>query len=801
MFGVGALGYVARAIRNYFVGSSLDLRFTGADQTLDPRVTFTRTSNATVTDSTGTLVYAPHNLLTFSESFDNAGWVKTDSTVSANTTQAPNITSTGDKFVEGTLSVAKRIQQNATILGGSTVTFSCNVKAAERNIAFIGLDTVANSGFGVAIDMTTGTAPAGGFAFNGGTFVGFSITPLDGGWLRVSVTGVASASGTSFGCRLELRNGTTTNYTGDGTSGVFLWGAQLNVGSLQPYYPTTRKNLLGFTQEFDNAAWTKIRSSATANTTVAPDGSTTADSLIEDTTASNTHYVRTPNYTTIIGSSLTFSVYLKGNTRTKARVALQMFFTGSAYPTTNPRVDVDLATGVLSGAAGATATSIVDAGNGWYRISVSAVANAAASDQIAGVFLLDNSGNQSYTGDGTSGIFIWGAQLSDSASLDPYVYNPGAAPAAAAYFGPRFDYDPVTLAPKGLLIEEQRTNSIRNNTGVGAVAGTPGTLPTNWSVPVASDLTTNVIGTGISAGVSYIDLQIVGTSNSTSYILAFESNSQIAALQNQNWSESLWISHVAGSFANISATSLNIRQSNILGSQVAATVVTFSQPTSTLARVSGTATLSEVTTAFVTPGFRLTIANGAAIDITLRIGLPQLEQGAFATSPILTTTAAATRAADVAVMTGANFSNWYNAANGTLFAEASSAPGGGSAVRRAFVVDDGSTANRMTFAFAAAMTGANFTSTVASTLVSNIFTTGALTPGLNYKFAGAYATDDYSFALSGAAIGTDTSGAVPTVNAARIGQGSGGEHLNGHVSRIAFFPRKLSSSELQGITS
>jgi hypothetical protein len=62
-------------------------------------------------------------------------------------------------------------------------------------------------------------------------------------------------------------------------------------------------------------------------------------------------------------------------------------------------------------------------------------------------------GNATYTGDGTSGIYIWGAQL----AVGPYAldYTPTTS---AAVYGPRFDFDPVTLAPKGLLVEEQRTN-------------------------------------------------------------------------------------------------------------------------------------------------------------------------------------------------------------------------------------------------------------------------------------------------------------------------------------------------------
>jgi hypothetical protein len=154
---------------------------------------------------------------------------------------------------------------------------------------------------------------------------------------------------------------------------------------------------------------------------VSPDGTVDADKLIEDTTASNTHYIRSTTYSTVSGTSYTWSIFLKAGERTKARVALQMFLSGSAYPTTNPRVDVDLVTGTLSNANGTIATSITNAGNGWYRVAVSATANANAADQFAGVFLLDGAGEQTYTGDGTSGLYIWGAQLEVGAFVSSYI--------------------------------------------------------------------------------------------------------------------------------------------------------------------------------------------------------------------------------------------------------------------------------------------------------------------------------------------------------------------------------------------
>jgi hypothetical protein len=362
---------------------------------------------------------------------------------------------------------------------------------------------------------------------------------------------------------------------------------------------------------------------------------------------------------------------------------------------------------------------------------------------------------------------------------------------------PRFDHNPTTGESLGLLVEEQRTNSIRNNTMVGAVAGTPGTVPTNWSVAAAAGLTTNVIGTGTSQGVTYVDLQVTGTSNATSYILAFDATTQIAATAGQSWSWSSWLAFVSGSLSDISTVSADFRESNSGGTQLAAGTVALSTLTSNLVRLSATRVLSEATTAFVQPRLRLTITNGAAIDITLRIGLPQLEQGAFVTSVIPTTGTAVTRSADVASISGSNFSSWYRQDEGSTYAEyAANATAYNAGV---FAFSDGTLNNRII------LRGMTATSTSVSIGVSggasqwnNGFSsqTTAIT-----KWALGVKTDDIGFVRNGGTATPDTSATIPTVNQLRLGSdGDGTLQLNGVVRRLTFWPTRLSNSTLQGIT-
>ena len=366
---------------------------------------------------------------------------------------------------------------------------------------------------------------------------------------------------------------------------------------------------------------------------------------------------------------------------------------------------------------------------------------------------------------------------------------------------PRFDYNPATLAAQGLLIEEARTNSIRNNTMQGAVAGTPGTLPTNW-VSSISGLTRTVVGTGTSNGINYVDIRLSGTSTGTFAGIYFESVGSIAATNGQTWVPSAWVSVVGGSTANITSAYLQIDQY----SNVPAYLASISGPTflsslgATFTRFSTALTTTNASTAFVIPTFTILFANGAAIDITLRIGLPQLELGAFATSVIPTTTTALTRNADVASVN--TLSPWFNATAGTVYSEFvinSTAPTSGFPTATSF--NNGTTNNRINPAYLNDAINAldYFVSDGGVTQVG--LSSITYTAGNVAKMAAAYATNDFALSTNGGAVLTDTSGTVPSVTAFNLGNQLGGNYINGYLRRITYYPRRLTNAELQALTA
>jgi hypothetical protein len=390
-------------------------------------------------------------------------------------------------------------------------------------------------------------------------------------------------------------------------------------------------------------------------------------------------------------------------------------------------------------------------------------------------------------------------------------FNSAGVLTSAATNAPRFDYNPSTLAAQGLLIEESRTNSIRNNTMVGAVAGTPGTLPTNWNVPSPNvGLTREIVSVGTQGGINYVDIRFAGTTSGTSAnVVFFEGNSSVVAANTQTWTTSCWISVVGGSFANITTAGLITRFNDSGGAFLTLNSSNILTATSTMQRYSVAATASNASTAFVAPLIAFGFANGVAIDITLRIGLPQLELGAFATSVIPTTTTALTRAADVASVN--TLSPWYNSVEGTLFADWTSfIPNGtspGSTYAAGFTDNIASTtAGQLTIQNRAVVNSIRvWQSTTGGGL--DDFVAISLTTYFG-KAAAAYGGGtNVSASANGGAVVTMTNPIQTTAfNALLLGLlntvsgTSGGNYLNGHIKRVTYYPRKLSSAELQALT-
>jgi hypothetical protein len=198
-----------------------------------------------------------------------------------------------------------------------------------------------------------------------------------------------------------------------------------------------------------------------------------------------------------------------------------------------------------------------------------------------------------------------------------------------------------------LLLEPQRTNSIRNSTMVGAVAGSPGTLPTNWTINTA--VTQTIVGSGTENGLAYIDIRFNGTASGSLILLSSESSSGIAASNGQTWTNSFYFKTIASPLPPTSYNVHTIQRAS--GTNIGAFNLAFT-PTTTLARYAQTVTTNQATITHIQPYFFASVTSGAAYDFTIRIAAPQMELGAYATTFIKTTTAAVTRVADSPSKTG-----------------------------------------------------------------------------------------------------------------------------------------------------
>lgn len=372
----------------------------------------------------------------------------------------------------------------------------------------------------------------------------------------------------------------------------------------------------------------------------------------------------------------------------------------------------------------------------------------------------------------------------------------------------RIDHDPTTLACLGGLFEEAGTNAIRNSTMVGAAAGSPGTLPTNWIFTTQAGVTASVTATGTENGIAYVECRFVGTSSSAGDLrVSFEANTQVAASSGQSWTESAYFALANGSAPSGRTFNITINERNSGGSQVVANQSTniATSLTSTLRRFSFSVASTNASTAFVHPYVACYIAAGAVVDFTIRIGAPQLEQKAFATSYIPTSTAAVTRNADALTLSDLTRIG-YSASAGTLVAQgvingqsasvypALAALGMGASATDEIVLFRNGSNNRF-----------GIETKVGGVVQLNPSSLSAVAVGTAYKTAVAWAVNDAAHTTSGAAPATDTSGSLSTIidrmsigGFQARGEGTYGAQT---ISRIEYYPRRLTNAELQTLTT
>jgi hypothetical protein len=218
---------------------------------------------------------------------------------------------------------------------------------------------------------------------------------------------------------------------------------------------------------------------------------------------------------------------------------------------------------------------------------------------------------------------------------------------------PRLDY-PLGGAVNGcpaLLVEPAATNSVRNNSMVGAVAGSPGTMPTNWAESL-NGLVRQSIALGTENGVNYIDIRYSGTASGGSAAVLFENNPQTVASTGQTWSNSVYLKIIAQPNPPVSYR-LSMWEYSSSGTVFNGSFATSVVPTTTsLQRFTQTRALTGVGTDRVRPLFDVQMTSGQTYDFTIRIGYPQMELGSVATSVIPTTTQAITRGEDRITKTG-----------------------------------------------------------------------------------------------------------------------------------------------------
>lgn len=521
--------------------------------------------------------------------------------------------------------------------------------------------------------------------------------------------------------------------------------------------------------------WSSLSAvTVSANAANSPFGEATADKLIANSSGSG--FYAEQSVAVLAATTYRGSVYLKA---AEIGSAVSVLFGNSGlWGGLNPAVGVNLFTGTVTSTNNVVSASIESVGDGWHKVTIVAATSAAGTSSFR------ITPTNTTAGDGTSGIYVWGSQLTQGSYSYPY-----RATTSSAYYGPRFTHDPATLAPLGYLAEGQRTNWLLYTTLPGGT-----TPPTGW---------TNLVTTGTVAATSSIygsadgaaAYQFTASATRVVYSQSFTTSN------NTTYTFSVYCEAVSGTIQLqevLSVTSLPAGCS-ITGWAIDGVAAT-STSTTTKGRLSVTigGTYTGASTVF-----RIGIGVGSNATGTVTLSRPQLEAASFPSSYIPTTTGAATRNADSLTITGTAATSRINNAEGTLWAQfrfqgAASTAGG---TRASFYVDDGTYNEAYGIVQGSGSSGPGAQIIDGGSAQVNYQSASASAANAICKIALGYKLNDCAVSVNGESAVTDNTATMPTATRFVIGDRSAVGPLYGTIARVKYWPIRLTDAQLASITA